>query len=241
MVGVIGAEGTSIDIEAISSAAKNPLPSGSAAGGGQARGATGPLPSSGGGQQNLFLILVGVAVVLVLVFLATLLPSFFAQATPTVTVVQQVVEVTEEATEDPNFTPLPTVPTATFTPASIASIQPRNDLPTEAIVPTETEIPTEVPTEAATISVISNYDLILLVVENNLAPTLYEVFGDGTGLKPLAGNLFDIDVHPNGVLAYTEEIVITLPTPTPSPTVTPDPRLTPDPNYQNSATANSDY
>lgn len=225
MVGVIGGEAATIDFEAMSRAAKTPLPSG---GGGQSRASTTGSTQAvgrGGGGRNLFPILVGAAVILGLIFAATIIiPLFTSQPTPEPTAVAVAVELTPEVTEeDDGSTP---VPTATHTPASRATLAPRDDLPTEMIIPTETAVPTDVPSATPTISVISNYDFVFLAVEGSFAPVLYQVSGDGSGLQPMASNFYDMDAHASGVLAFTREEEIVLPTLTPSPTPSPDPQMT---------------
>lgn len=229
MVGVIGDEGTSIDFEAMSRVAKTPLPAGSASGSASSPArATGPLPSRQG-RSNIFPLLIVAAVVLGIIFLATLIiPLFTAQPAPTSTPLPTVAEVTAEITEGVEVDNSTPVPTGTFTPQSIVQSLPTRDLPTEIIIPTATEIPTEVPTETATISAISNYSLVLVGVESNFAPTLYQVSGDGTGLQPMAANFYDIDLNPSGVLAFTNETEVVLPTPTPSVTPTLVPGTTPE-------------
>lgn len=229
MVGVIADEAVRIDFDTMSREAKTPLPA-SVGGAQQTRTAvTTPTVGRSAGRQNILPLLIAVAVVLGLIFAATLIvPALLSSPEPTATAIAIVAETTDEMTEVDTAT---SINTATPTVANRATLKPNESLQ-ETFTPTVTDTPTNTPTVTATVPAINIYNLVFLAIENNFAPTLYRVNGDGTGLQPMAGNIYDIDLHPDGVMAYTREIEIILPTPTPSPTRTPDPNATQNPQEQ---------
>lgn len=217
MVGVLGND-ANIDIATISAAAKTPIPTGS-----RGSNTASNTPRSSGSQtggRNLFPILAGLALILILLFLGiTFLPQLIQpEPTPIPTQVAQV-EITEEivATIDPAFTPPPPTiqPSPTFSGTLVTVTRDATLPPTFTPTTEPTATGTSLPT--ATIPASTNYDFIILGIQGSATSAIYNLNGDDLELQSLLGNVSDIDFDPvSGLLVYTRQTLIDQPTPTPT-------------------------
>lgn len=231
MVGVLGEGAGDIDVEAMSQAARTPIPSGASSGGGNARGNARPTAQNQGGGNNLFAILAVVAVILGLAFLGLIFAPQFLTTAPEPTLVA---ETTEEPTEtvDPLFTPdtATPIPTSTFSGVFVTVERDATLPPTFTPIPSLT--PTITPTATATLPPREDYSFLILGVQGVAEPAVYRLNGDGAGLLPIIANVVEFDFNPNtGVVVYTQEDSFLLPTetPTPTPVITDTPAPTPTP------------
>jgi hypothetical protein len=205
MVGVLaGAEQPKIDYEAISKAAVKPLPVTGT------RKEAAPPPrnlatQAGSGPSFTRILLIGVAGLLALLFILTLVaPSFFTESVATSTPTEAAAEVTV----DPNISATPE-PSATIAPSAtfngtIPAVTREFQLP-PTYTPTITATSTDTPTATATLPPVTNYNWFLLASQGTSNPALYTINGSGAGLDPFLANLdeFDYDIN-TGLLAITE-------------------------------------
>jgi hypothetical protein len=210
MVGVLaGGEQPRIDYAAISRAAAKPLPT---------SGTRQVPPQSArnlgaetGNRRNLTPFLIIAAVVLVVLFGLTLVPSFLTPAEPTATATN-IPEITQEPSEliIPDFTqPSPTIaPTSTLS-GTVGPFTPVITLP-PTFTPTVTETATNTPTSTATLPAVTNYNWLLLATQGTSLSTIYRVNGNGQGLEVFIANISEIDYDlATGLLAFVEPTTVT--------------------------------
>lgn len=229
MVGVLGSGGEDLDVEAMSRAARTPIPD---------------LPTSGGnnraqqaqeqsGGNNLLPILAVVAILLGLAFLGLIFAPQFLGGDPEPTLVAFVEpEVSEEPEEtvDPLFTPDTSTPrpTATFS-GTFVTVERDATLP-PTFTPEPSATPSVTPTLTPTLRPREDYSFLILGVQGVAEPAIYRLNGDGAGLLPLISSVSDFDYNPNtGTIVYTQTDTIIRPTDTPTPTPVASDTPTPTP------------
>ncbi|MEO1644678.1 MAG: tetratricopeptide repeat protein [Chloroflexota bacterium] len=231
MVGVLGGGAGELDVEAMSQAARTPIPSGSGSSGGNRGGNARPVVQNQGGSNNLFAILAVVAVVLGIAFLGLIFAPQFLGNDVEPTVVAEA-ETTEEPTNtpDPNFTPDTATPIPTSTFSGVFVTVERDATLPATFTPEPSLTPSVTPTATPTLPPRENYSFLLLGVQGVAQPAIYRLNGDGAGLLPIVSDVAEFDFNPEtGVIVYTEEDSITRPTetPTPTPVITDTPSPTP--------------
>ena len=212
MVGVLGGEAT-VDYAAISAAARTPIPTGRRGEGTTAGQSAVSSQSSGG--QNIVPLLIGAAVILGVLLLGAIFVPPLLQPAPTATLLPVIEETVEaEVTVDPLFTPpSPTTrPTATFDPEGVGNlIIDITTVPT--FTPTATLPPTETPVPTATLPPLSDYNFLLMAVQGSAPPSIYNLNGDGAGLRNILADIEDFDYNPaTGLIVFSRPNFVELPT-----------------------------
>lgn len=216
LVGVVGSEGATFDVERIAAASRTQLSTGE----GQSssnRPATSRPSNSGGpsrGISPLLLGLGGVAALLIALLLITVVPLITGNPEPTPTAIAleptatltPLPVITDPATgliitETP--TPTPIIPTATImaraTRAPDTNLQP-------TFTPTDTSTPTETPLPTATLPPLDGY-VIYYTAETSGVSALYRMRGDGSQNVQLANNIIDFAISADGQrIAFTREV-----------------------------------
>lgn len=216
LVGVVGSEGVSFNVEQVAAAASTQLSSAD-----QNRRASSPRSASstqtnGGRRISPVLIgLGGVAALLVILLIVTVAPLLTtpppATETPTprpvATAISTVVNslVDAETGLEVTFTPTrtPIIPTPTIgersTRANNADLQP-------TFTPTDTPTPTITPTATATLPPLSSY-VVYYTAEAGGASALYRTIGSGNQNVQIANNIIEFDISSDGQqVVFTREV-----------------------------------